>query len=178
MQAIREQIAGTIPHWSGNFREWLIVFEACASSSQALRAVLAGLPTDLPASIVVVQHRPPGHTPDLCIVYRDGGRIEFVRSAENPLSESAGRVFADRVIGVVLSGSGREATAGAQQVKAHGGVVIAQDEQTSEDWGMPRAAIAARAVDFVLPLDAIAPMLARLVEDPRLDGIASPSGLA
>ena len=51
---------------------------------------------------------------------------------------------------------------GVQAVKKMGGTVIAQDE-TAEFFGMPQAAIATGAVDFVLPLVEIAPAIVTLV---------------
>jgi two-component system chemotaxis response regulator CheB len=44
-----------------------------------------------------------------------------------------------------------------------GGTVIAQDEATSEFFGMPGAAIQTKSVDFVLPLNEIAAALVTLV---------------
>ena len=44
-----------------------------------------------------------------------------------------------------------------------GGTTIAQDESTSEFFSMPRAAIATGAIDFVLPLNEIAPTLIKLL---------------
>jgi two-component system chemotaxis response regulator CheB len=95
--------------------------------------------------------------------YHDGTRIRFVRSSANPLFESAARIFDGHVVAVVLSGSGSDATDGVQGVKAHGGLVIAQDAATSEHWDMPRSAIRSGAVDYVLPLDAIGTALADIV---------------
>jgi two-component system, chemotaxis family, protein-glutamate methylesterase/glutaminase len=51
---------------------------------------------------------------------------------------------------------------GAQVVKRAGGIVIVQDEVTSEFFGMPRAAIQAGLVDRILPLEDIAPALEAL----------------
>jgi two-component system, chemotaxis family, protein-glutamate methylesterase/glutaminase len=48
-------------------------------------------------------------------------------------------------------------------VKKMGGLVIAQDEATSEFFDMPSAAIQTGAVDFILPLHQIAPKLISLV---------------
>jgi len=48
-------------------------------------------------------------------------------------------------------------------IKQRGGTVVAQDEASSEFFGMPSAAIKTGAVDFVLPLEEIAPTLTALV---------------
>ena len=53
---------------------------------------------------------------------------------------------------------------GVRAVKKMGGTVIAQDQATSQHFGMPGAAIETGCVDFVLPLDEIAPALITLVE--------------
>jgi chemotaxis response regulator CheB len=60
-------------------------------------------------------------------------------------------------LAVVLTGLGRDGTAGAEAVKKAGGRVIAQDAATAEFPAMPQAAIDAGVVDQVLPLDEIAP---------------------
>jgi two-component system chemotaxis response regulator CheB len=52
---------------------------------------------------------------------------------------------------------------GITAVKNRGGTVIAQDESSSEFFGMPGAAIRTGSVDFVLPLAEIAPSLITLV---------------
>jgi len=109
---------------------------------------------DLIVPGVVYVARPDMHlrvTPDRHFEYRDGHRIKFVRSSANPLFESAARVFDSRMIAVVLTGTGTDATDGVQSVKAAGGTVIAQDEATSQQWSMPRMAIRTGAVDLVLP---------------------------
>ena len=61
-----------------------------------------------------------------------------------------------------MTGTGTDGAAGAAAVRAGGGVVIAQDEATSAFFGMPHAAIEAGAVDYVVPLDEIAPIVMRL----------------
>jgi len=64
---------------------------------------------------------------------------------------------------IVLSGTGIDGAAGAAAVNRGGGYVLAQDEATSEYFGMPGAAILAGGVDDVLPLDAIAPAVVESV---------------
>jgi two-component system chemotaxis response regulator CheB len=102
-------------------------------------------------------------TPERLLELSDGVRISHVRSSANPLFESAAAVLDGRVIAVVLTGGGHDATDGVQAVKARGGVVIAQDEASSEHFAMPRSAIATGAVDYVLPVQEIGPALLRLV---------------
>jgi two-component system chemotaxis response regulator CheB len=108
--------------------------------------------------------------PDLHVVARpgallelhDGQRIAGVRSSANPLLASAAEELAGRVIAVILSGSGKDGTVGAQAVRAHGGTVIAQETTSATFPGMPASAHATGCVDFVLPEEEIAPTLLRL----------------
>jgi len=97
------------------------------------------------------------------IGYSDGRRIRHVLASANPLFETTAHVFGRRAIGVVLTGTGCDATDGVQALKAHGGVVIAQDPATAEHAGMPTSAVATGVVDYVLPLEEIAPALQRLI---------------
>jgi len=93
---------------------------------------------------------------------RGGERVHHLLSAAEPLFASAAAAFGDRVIAVVLSGTGTDGAEAVPAVKAAGGVVIVQDEQTSEHFGMPAAAIASGAVDFILPIEEIATALTKL----------------
>lgn len=63
---------------------------------------------------------------------------------------------------MVLTGTDSDGTDGVQAIKRHGGIVIAQNEQTSKYFAMPGSAITSGAVDYVLPLEEIAPTLQRL----------------
>jgi two-component system chemotaxis response regulator CheB len=185
-------------------RHWLIALAASAGGLAALATVLAKLPPDLPASVVVVLHRratreslldkilarhanlpvtlalpgapvAPGHiyiapaenhlivNGDLRFAFQDGTRVRGVLSSANRVLETAAPVFGQRLIAVVLTGTGFDATDGVQTVKAHGGTVIAQDEATSAYFGMPGAAIKTGLVDLVLPLDAIGPAIVGIV---------------
>jgi two-component system chemotaxis response regulator CheB len=73
------------------------------------------------------------------------------------LAESAGR----NAVAVVLTGMGRDGSAGVTAVRSAGGLTIAQDEQTSTVFGMPKAALEGGA-ELVLPLNEIAAHLMRL----------------
>lgn len=105
--------------------------------------------------------------------YVDGRRIRFLRSSANPLLDSAAAAFGPRLVAVVLSGTGSDATDGVQTVKAHGGIVIAQDKASAQFWCMPEAAVKSGAVDYVLPIVDIAPALDAVVHGWAVDGTAA-----
>jgi two-component system chemotaxis response regulator CheB len=104
---------------------------------------------------------------DLHLALTDGHKIRHVLSSANPLFASAAEACGGRVIAVVLTGYDRDATDGVQSVKAHGRMIIAQDEATSAHFDMPRSAIETGCVDWVLPLAQIAPTLVDLVTDSK-----------
>jgi len=57
----------------------------------------------------------------------------------------------ERAIGVVLSGTGSDGTLGVRAIKGEGGMVMAQNPESTEYDGMPRSAIATGLVDYELP---------------------------
>jgi len=69
-----------------------------------------------------------------------------------------------RSIGVILSGTASDGTLGIQAIKAMGGVTFAQDDESAKYNAMPRSAVAAGNVDFVLPPDLIARELGRIAK--------------
>jgi two-component system chemotaxis response regulator CheB len=195
-------------------KPWLIAVASSAGGVKALSTLLASLPHNLPAAVVIVQHRSPtgasylqeilmrqAHMPvvtatsgdrispgviyiarpdrhlrvrpDRHFEYRDGTRIKFVLSSANPLLETAARVFEGRMIAVVLTGGGSDGTDGVQTVKAHGGVVIAQNQASAEQWHMPESAVKTGAVDYVLPIEAIGPAITAIVHGQPVADVAS-----
>src|SRR5689334_23131631 len=73
-----------------------------------------------------------------------------------------------RAIGVLLSGSGTDGTAGLAEIQGHGGVTFAQDEASAKYPNMPASAVAAGCVDYILPPQSIARELARIARHPYL----------
>jgi two-component system response regulator WspF len=73
--------------------------------------------------------------------------------------ESAARFWKGSVVGVLLTGMGRDGAAGLKTLRQSGAITIAQDEASSVVYGMPKAAAALEAAGEILPLPKIAPRL-------------------
>ena len=85
----------------------------------------------------------------------------YVPSADR-LFKSAAAVAGSRVIGVIMTGMGDDGTEGAKAIRAAGGTIIAESQETAVVYGMPGAAVRAGVVQEVLPLSGIAERLAKL----------------
>lgn len=93
-----------------------------------------------------------------------GGRIRLAPPAPGAVSTPAANVLFEslaaqcgrRALGIVLSGTGRDGTAGCQAIRAAGGWTAAQDPASCGHAGMPQSAIDAGAVKAVLPLALLA----------------------
>ena len=78
------------------------------------------------------------------------------RPAADTLFRSAARVYGAGVLAVVLTGMGQDALRGCEVVRAAGGQIIVQDQETSVVWGMPGFVAKAGLADEVLPQSLIA----------------------
>ncbi len=74
----------------------------------------------------------------------------------DPMFSSLAEACEGRVLGVVLSGMGRDGLEGAQAIVDAGGTIIAQDADTSAVWGMPGAVTKAGLTSLVAPPEALA----------------------
>ena len=81
--------------------------------------------------------------------------VNSVRPAVDMTMESAAEVVTDPLVGVILTGMGEDGAAGITSIKAVGGRTLAQDEETSAVFGMPKRAIETGFVDEVLPIEDI-----------------------
>lgn len=93
--------------------------------------------------------------------------VHFCRPAVDPLFTSVAATFGPAALGIVLTGMGYDGAAGARDIVAAGGSVIAQDEASSVVWGMPGAAASVGACAAVLPPAAIAETVAKLIKGER-----------
>ncbi len=109
---------------------------------------------------------PPGRhliiTPQRTLSLMDGPRINFSLPALDPLFHSVAAAYQERSIGIVLTGANSDGVDGIRAIRRCGGTTIAQDKETSEAFRMPGAAINTGCINFVLPLERIAPALIAL----------------
>ena len=82
---------------------------------------------------------------------------------------SLAEVHQSHAIGVVLSGTASDGTAGLKAIKDHGGITFAQDSQSAGFDSMPNSAVNAGVVDFILMPDKIPQKISEIVNN--LNGI-------
>jgi len=88
--------------------------------------------------------------------------VHFSRPSIDLLFESVAGTYRSRSIGVVLSGSNRDGSAGIRTIKEAGGTTVAQRPEEAEFKVMPQAAIRTGCVDHVLSLQQVGPTLVKL----------------
>ena len=88
--------------------------------------------------------------------YTADPRDKIYRPSIDVFFQSVCRLWRGSVVGVLLTGMGRDGAQGLQTIRAQGHHTIAQDEATSAVYGMPKAAAALNAAVDILPLDRIA----------------------
>jgi two-component system CheB/CheR fusion protein len=111
--------------------------------------------------------------PNKCVIAKNGkltlvSRTERLNIAIDHFFESLAEECGSRGIGIVLSGTGSDGTAGLRAIKAAGGLTFAQTEESAKFDAMPRSAIRSGFVDLVLPPDAIAREIRRIAEHPYI----------
>ncbi len=182
----------------------LIGIGASAGGPAALAKLLAQLPADLAAPVVIVQHvdaqfaeglarwldresplqvrlarsgdRPEAGTALLAgqeahLVFASPTRLVYSREPADCCCcpsidlffKSANRFWPGEVVGVLLTGMGRDGAEGLRALRVKGHHTIAQDESTSAVYGMPAAAAELGAASEILALDKIGPRLTNIV---------------
>ncbi len=192
-----------VPGRSDQQRLAVIAMGASAGGVDALTTVVAGLPSTLPAAVLIVLHVSPrgisvlphildkrcalpvSHAtdgdaleagrvyvapPDVHLLVTrgrvhlsDGPRENGVRPAIDVLFRSAAYAYGSNVIGVVLSGTLDDGTAGLIAIKQRGGVGVVQDPAEAVFPGMPLSAARFADPDHIVPLDKLAQLLTGLV---------------
>ncbi|MVN21616.1 CheR family methyltransferase [Mucilaginibacter arboris] len=125
--------------------------------------------TQMPVHLITNYiHLQPDHIyvipPDQMLTVVDGSlKLEPIADRRIKIIDlffsSLGVVHQSFAVGVVLSGSLNDGTLGLQVIKANGGLTFAQDESSAAFDSMPKSAVKAGAVDFILPPEQIVPRL-------------------
>jgi two-component system chemotaxis response regulator CheB len=91
-------------------------------------------------------------------------RVNFARPSIDVLFETAADVYKEKLIGIILTGANYDGSQGLKKIKDMGGMAIVQDPFTAKIESMPRAALAATDVDYILPPEKIGSALVKLVK--------------
>ncbi|MBZ9986842.1 chemotaxis protein CheB [Mesorhizobium sp. BH1-1-5] len=100
------------------------------------------------------------------MLLRRGPRENLARPAIDPLFRSAALSYGASVVGVLLSGSLSDGTAGLRAVKAVGGLAVVQDSKDALVPAMVESALRYVEIDHCLPAAELGALLAKLVAEP------------
>jgi two-component system chemotaxis response regulator CheB len=90
------------------------------------------------------------------VLVKDGPKVGGHRPSVDVLFQSVARACGDAVVGVLLTGMGDDGADGLTEIRAAGGVTLAQDEATCVVFGMPQQAIRRGAATRVVPIQRVA----------------------
>lgn len=124
---------------------------------------------------------PPGKYLSIkdCVLHlSDPPESRNARMAVDYFFRSLAEDACEHAIGVILSGTGSDGSAGLKEIKSHGGLTVVQDPDDASHRGMPQAAIKAGAVDMVFPVNEIGNHLVRYVRHARQHGPLSAQAIA
>lgn len=94
----------------------------------------------------------------------DSGPVNFVRPSADVLFESVADTMGENGMAIVLTGMGVDGAKGSMAIRKAGGRVIAQNEQTSVAYGMPKAVAESGAAHRILALEDISKEIIRFLE--------------
>lgn len=90
------------------------------------------------------------------IEVRDGEYVSGHKPSVDVMMRSVSMIYGNRAIGVVMTGMGRDGADGCRAIRHGGGFVLGQDEESSDVYGMNKAAWTEGGVDLQVPLDRLA----------------------
>ncbi|MBP1949144.1 protein-glutamate methylesterase/protein-glutamine glutaminase [Virgibacillus litoralis] len=191
----------------------IVTIGASTGGPKALQRVLTDLPSNIPASLLIVQHMPPGFTKSLAerldkiadIHIKEASHGEFINEGtayiapgnyhmklktvgtahaveltqENPrnghrpavdvLFESLAKVEKVNKISAVLTGMGNDGSHGINDLKESDpeSIIIAEAEESSVVYGMPKAAVRTNHVNHIVHLHQVGDTITKLVNRSR-----------
>lgn len=151
-----------VQHMARGFLEGLASW-LNTTCSLKVKIAAAGDPLTSSTVLLAGDDRHLGVTDDFLVKLDDGPPIGGFRPSANYMFASVGAVYGPSAIGLILTGMGQDGIEGLRQLRVSGGRVLAQDEESSVIFGMPRAAIDAGLADKVVPLPSIGKHLADMI---------------
>ncbi len=85
------------------------------------------------------------------------------RPSVDVMMSAAANTWGDRALGIIMTGMGKDGLEGAKLLKSKNGILIAQDEESSVVWGMPKAIYDAGIADIVAPLERISDLINKVI---------------
>jgi two-component system, chemotaxis family, protein-glutamate methylesterase/glutaminase len=89
-------------------------------------------------------------------------KVNYSRPSIDVLFETASWAFANRLIGIILTGANWDGAAGSEIIKKSGGLIIVQDPKTAAVARMPESVIERFKPDYILPLVEIGHLINRI----------------
>ena len=100
----------------------------------------------------------------ICVKISDEPRNTLYHPSADIMMKSAAEVYDSPLLGLIMTGMGKDGLEGLKDIKKKGGFVVAQDESSCIVYGMPKAAVDEGVADVVHPLDEIAETLTKIFE--------------
>ena len=142
-----------------------VIIQHLDPNHQSLTAEILGRHTTMPAKQIehgmTVEKNHVYVIPPNTYVTLKGNKFELGEAAlrhslRMPIDVFFGSLAAEhtqRAVGIILSGTGSDGSAGIREIKGSGGITFAQSPETAQFDGMPRAAIATGQIDAVCPVE-------------------------
>ncbi len=102
---------------------------------------------------------------NISIELDQGVQVNGHRPSVDVTIDSLANCYGSGLVGVIMTGMGRDGADSIKRLKEKGGATIAQDEKTSVIFGMNRQAIDQGGVDHVVPLNEIVPNMIRIIKE-------------
>lgn len=146
------------PGFLSGFAEWLAT--SCRVRVQIAKEGTRVVPG---TAYIAPEDRHLSLAPGGIVRYLSDSPVDGFRPSATVLFESVATAYRGGTLAAILTGMGRDGVCGLRRVRASGGRIIAQDEQTCSVFGMPAAAIEEGLADFVLPISLVPTKLVELV---------------
>jgi chemotaxis response regulator CheB len=157
-----------------DFRGAVVIVQHIDEEFSELMGTWLGEQSEMPVRMIADGDRPEPGTVLIAatndhLIFIDAHTLGYTREPRaysyrpsvDVFFESVVRHWEGDVVGVLLTGMGRDGAKGLKALREDGALTIAQDRATSAVYGMPKAAAEAGAAMEILPLEEIAPRLCR-----------------